>query len=65
MCLRYNEHATSNSGGSRIFRRGCANSQIGIILQNFAEKGGGASLTPSLDLPMGNLYFCMYSDDPN
>ena len=31
------EHATSNSGGSRIFPRGCAKSQIGIILQNFAE----------------------------
>ena len=49
------------SGGSRIFPRGCTNSQIGIILQNFCRKlheserisiGGGGVLAPLLDPPM-------------
>ena len=51
------------SGGSRIFPRGCADSQIGIILHIFCRKlhenerildpgRGRASLAPPLDPPM-------------
>ena len=54
-----------NSGGSRIFPRGCANSQNCYYFSNFCWKlheneriwtpgGGRASLAPPLDPPMHN-----------
>ena len=56
--------STNHSGGSRIFPRGCANSQNCYYFSNFCWKlheneriwtRGGASLMPPLDPPMNQV----------